>query len=173
MGIVEVDMSKRNISIYTIIAFLAISGLALWAGESNKSTGKPPDYLAKKLRNGFGAANKHLYDAVAILKLKERLELTEQQEQKIENIMILYRETEIRKSAEIKIKELRLASYIRSESIDKKEMARHIREISNEKTDWVVSYINYLLDIRDVLTPRQLEVLSKMKKKVTGKEKRK
>ncbi|MCP5050750.1 MAG: hypothetical protein GY940_26540, partial [bacterium] len=45
---------------------------------------------------------------------------------------------------------------------------QHIREISQQKTDWVVAYINYLMDLREVLTSGQLETLDKLREKIKG-----
>lgn len=119
-------------------------------------------FLARYLRRSFQLAEKHLFDAHFILKHAEAIKLSGSQQEKIESIMMNYQESAIRISAEIKILELRFASDIRSggpDKMDKKKMENHIRLISKQKTDWVVNYINYLLDLRQVLQAGQLKTL--------------
>jgi Spy/CpxP family protein refolding chaperone len=131
----------------------------------SKKKKKAPDYFAWQLRHGFQRANKNLFDAQFILKMGEQIKLSTKQAEKIESIMFAYQEFSIRISAEVKIRELRFTSYLGKDKPDKKQMAGHIREIGKQKTDWVVAYINYLLDLRGVLTGEQLNVLSELAKK--------
>jgi Spy/CpxP family protein refolding chaperone len=90
--------------------------------------------------------------------------LTGKQEERIENLMLRHEAFSIRNSGEIKIKELQFAAYLKTGKTDRKEMGMYIREISRVKTNLIVHYMNYLLDVRDVLTPQQLETLKQMKK---------
>ncbi len=119
-----------------------------------------PDHWVTQLRHVFMLAEKNLFEAGFILKMKNKISLSEKQELKIETIMMAYQESCIRNGAEIKIRELCLASYIKSDQIDKAVMAGYIREISGQKTDWVVRYFNYLLDLREILTTKQLAILA-------------
>ena len=116
-------------------------------------------------------ADKNLFDAQFILEHGDEIKLSRAQAAKIESIMMAYQESTIRISAEIKILELRLVSFINSGKLDKKhkkqdieKMAEHIRRISKQKTDWVVTYINYLLDLRQALRQEQLNILNQMSK---------
>ncbi len=153
-------MTKKIIPLIVILC-ITVCMSALWGWPVGDES-KPPDHFARQLRRDFYLADKNLFDARFILAKKEKIALSEQQVQKIESIKMTYQESAIRKSAEIKIRELRFTSYIKSGKIEKKEMASHIREIGKQKTDWVVDYINYLLDLRDVLTDKQLETLGKI-----------
>jgi hypothetical protein len=169
-------MVKRTpfivILLVSFIIFNAPTFLLAWDKGGDET--KLQDYLARKLRRGFQLADKNLYDGGFILKHKEKLNLTAQQERNIETIIMDFKESAILKSAEVKIRELRFARYIGSDQIDKKEMARHIREIGNQKTDWLVAYINYLLDLRLELKQSQLETLQRIneeKKKMKGQSK--
>ncbi|MCP5046770.1 MAG: hypothetical protein GY940_06335, partial [bacterium] len=104
-------MIKRLILFIIIITGLILSapfGILFAAGQESAGA-KPPDHLAKKLRYGFQSVGKSLYDGGTLLRAKEKIKLTRRQEQKIEMIMMNYREFAILKSAEIKIRELRLA----------------------------------------------------------------
>lgn len=123
-----------------------------------------PDHWVWQLHHAFMLAEKNLFDAEFILDMKDKINLTAEQEQKMENIMMNYQETCLRIGAEIKIRELRLASAIKSEQLNKAGMAQYIREISQQKTDWVVKYFNYLLDLRDLLSKKQLSILATLSK---------
>jgi hypothetical protein len=130
-------------------------------GEHRDSPGphEDNDHWVGQLQNAFLLADKNLFEAEFILGKKDKIFLSAEQEQKVETIMMAYQETCIRIGAEIKIRELRLASAIRSEHLNKTQMANYIREISGQKTDWVVKYFNYLLDLRELLSKKQLEIL--------------
>jgi Spy/CpxP family protein refolding chaperone len=162
---------KKVILFNIILIILCASGLYGWPARSDK----PPDHLAWQLKHGFTLADKDLFDARVILGLADKINLTELQQQKVEAIWMTYQEFSILKSAEIKIRELRLASYLKSDNIDKQEIARLIRQIGRQKTDWVVVYINYLLDLREVLNRGQAdalgELVKKTKKQYPGKRK--
>jgi Spy/CpxP family protein refolding chaperone len=118
----------------------------------------------------FFMAEKNLYDARLILKVKDKIGLTIEQEEKIENIMLDHEAFTIRNGAEIKIKELRFVSYLKSEpepgKMDRKQVEKYIREISRKKTDMIVHYMNYLLDLKAILTPLQLQKMTEIRKKM-------
>jgi Spy/CpxP family protein refolding chaperone len=113
-------------------------------------------------------AESNLYDARLILKMKDEIGLTEKQEEKIEDIMLVHEAFLIRNSAEIKIKELRFATYLKSQpgEMDRRQVEKYIREISKEKTDLIVHCMNYLLDLKEILTPTQLKKMAEIRKKV-------
>lgn len=106
-----------------------------------------------------------LYDGRIILSVKDKIGLTAAQEEKIENLMLDYEAFSIRNSGEIKIKELRFASYLKSGEMDRKEVAKHIREISNEKTDMIVRHLNHVLDLKEILTPDQRRKMAELRDK--------
>ncbi len=113
-------------------------------------------------------AESDLYNARLILKMKDKIGLTNEQEEKIEDIMLAHEAFVIRNSAEIKIKELRFASYLKSEpgEMDRRQVEKYIREISKEKTDLIVHCMNYLLDLKEILTPSQLQKMAEIRKKM-------
>ena len=108
-------------------------------------------------------ADSNLVDGRRLLELRDKIGLTRKQEEKIENLVLEQETFYIRSSAEIKIKEVRFAIFLRSGQRDRKEIETYIREISAGKTDLIVNHANYLLDLRDLLTPRQLEALRQIK----------
>jgi hypothetical protein len=134
--------------------------------------GRDKEETLREIKHLFFLGENNLYDGRLLLDLKDKIALTKQQEEKIEGLMLAHEAFVIRNSAEIKIKELRFAFYLKSKEgeVDRKEMAQYIREISKEKTDLIVHYMNYLLDLRELLTPEQLETLGKLREKNRRKE---
>lgn len=116
----------------------------------------------------FLLAENNLYDARLILAAKEKIALTKEQTEKIENLMLENEAAIIRDSAEIKIRELRFASFLKSQSndIDRNQVEKYIREISRKKTTMIVHHINYLLDVKQILTPTQLQKLAETRRKI-------
>lgn len=174
-NMIKLKMSGKKIVLAVLIVFAALTVLTPvsygWmrppddrrdntkSSRSNDSTA----FFARYLRRSFQLAEKQLFEAYFILEHAEQINLSAKQQEEIESIMMTYQEATIRISAEIKILELRFASDIRSgdpAKIDKQKMENHIRLISRQKTDWVVIYINYLLDLRQVLKPDQLDMLT-------------
>lgn len=102
-------------------------------------------------------AEKGLYDGRIILKVKDKIGLTEEQEQRIENLMLAYDESTMNDCAEIKVLELRFASYVKSAQVDREEIKKLIKEISERKTDSIVKYLNYLLDLKEILSADQFK----------------
>lgn len=130
------------------------------------------DRTIKRINHFFFLTNNNLFNGRWLLGIKDTINLTKEQEEKIENLMLGHEEFSIRNSAEIKIKELRFAAYLKKKKTDRKEIEAHVREISNVKTNLIVNYINYLLDVRSILTPRQLEILKQIKEQKKEKKHR-
>ena len=120
--------------------------------------------IIKKAKTGIFLAEKNLFDARFILRFKEDINLSEEQRKKVENLLLAFEENSIKKSAEVKIRELRFASYLKSEKINRKKMERQLKAISKMKTDFLIDYINYLLDLKQIMTPVQIEKLKEIKK---------
>jgi len=120
--------------------------------------------IIKKAKAGIFLAGKNLFDARFILRFKEDINLSEEQEKKVENLLLAFEENSIKKSAEVKIRELRFASYLKSEKIDRKKMERQLKIISKMKTDFLIGSVNYLLDLKQIMNPVQIEKLKEIKK---------
>jgi Spy/CpxP family protein refolding chaperone len=143
-------MSKKKLIPILLLMFLS-TGLLL--ADSDHSTQRRGAYLGLD----FFMPPEWNYNGYFILKFRERLTLTDQQIQKIKKLIIEYKEFSIRNSAEVKIKELRLAYSLKQENIDREELDQQIRSLSKHKVDQVIKYLNYLLDLSEVLTPEQQE----------------
>jgi hypothetical protein len=126
---------------------------------------KEKEDTLRQVKHLLFLSKNNLYDGRLLLQLKDRIGLSEEQEKKIEDLMLEQEAFSIRSSAEIKIKELQFASSLKSKEkkIDRKQMDRRIREIGSEKTDMIVRYMNYLLDLRELLTRQQMETLGHLR----------
>jgi Spy/CpxP family protein refolding chaperone len=110
-------------------------------------------------------AESNLFEARFILEVKDQLNLSKKQEEKIENLMLEHETSVIQLSAEIKVKELQFATYLKSGKMERKQVEKFIREISKEKADVIIHHLNHLLDIRAVLSADQLKKLVELGKK--------
>jgi hypothetical protein len=151
-------MKKK--AIYTILVILITQGF------HNITASPEPSDLVKHFLTWNFMAERNLFDGRLILRLKDEIHLSKEQESKIENLMLSFEEYTITRGAEIKVKEIHLASYIKSDKIDRKKIAMILREISQMKIDFSISYLNYLLDIREIISPQQLKKIIAIKAKI-------
>lgn len=108
----------------------------------------------------------NLFDARFVLEVKDQINLSKQQQEKIENLMLAHESSVIRNSAEIKVKELQFVTYLRSGEMKRAQVETFIREISAGKSDMIIEYVNHLLDIRSILNPSQRQKLKEIRKKM-------
>jgi Spy/CpxP family protein refolding chaperone len=154
-------MNKKTIFLLVLILLLGTMSQA----QDGKRL-KPN--MLNSMRFGLTMAENNLFEARFILRLKSEIGLAAAQEQKIENMMLAYKESAIRHGSDIKVLELKFASLLKPNRIDRREMEKLAREIGKMKTDLQVGHLNYLLDVRDTLTPEQIQKLEKMKDKFRG-----
>ena len=106
----------------------------------------------------------NLFDGRFVIDFKNQVNLTQDQIHKVENLMLTFEEQFINRCAKIKIKEIHLANYIKSNQINRKKIEKIIRGISSERIEISILYLNYLLDIKILLKPEQIGKLKKFKK---------
>jgi Spy/CpxP family protein refolding chaperone len=152
-------MNKKTIFFLILLIMLSMTIQA----QSDK---KPWPNMLNNLRFGLYMAENNLFEARFILHLKSEIGLTPEQEQKIENMMLANEEAAIRRGSDIKVLELKFASLLKSNRIDRREMEKMARAMGKLKTDLQVDHLNYLLDVRDTLTPEQILKIEKLKKDI-------
>lgn len=155
------------------IIFLLIMVLLLGTIAQAQDGKRLRPNMLNSMRFGLYMAENNLFEARFILHLKSEIGLSAQQEQKIENMMLAYEETAIRRGSDIKVLELKFASLLKGNRIDRREMEKLAREMGRMKTDLQVGHLNYLLDVRDTLTAEQVQKLEKMKEKFRGEMRKK
>ena len=109
-------------------------------------------------------AEKNLLPAHMLLRLKDEIGLTDEQVDKIGKMQGAYQEAAIKKQADVKVQELKLNSYLKEDKVDRGKMEKMIRTIAKMRTDSQIDHINYLLDLKDVLTPEQVKKIDEFKK---------
>lgn len=150
------------------IIFLLIMVLLLGTLSQAQDGKRLRPNMLNSMRFGLYMAENNLFEARFILHLKSEIGLSAQQEQKIEDLMLANEENAIRRGSDVKVLELKFASQLKGNRIDRREMEKQVREIARMKTDLQVGHLNYLLDVRDTLTPEQIQKLEKMKEKFRG-----
>jgi Spy/CpxP family protein refolding chaperone len=120
--------------------------------------------LVKHARFGIHMAEKNLFPGSMLLKFKDAIGLTAEQVSQIEKMTDLFQEAAIKKQADIKVKGLKVRSYLREDRVDRKKMEIMIREIARMRTDLQVDHMNYLLDLKELLTPEQIAKIESLKK---------
>jgi Spy/CpxP family protein refolding chaperone len=118
-------------------------------------------------------AEKDLFDARILLHRKDKIGLKAEQQRKAENMLLAYEESTLKESAGIKVLELKFASYLESEDVDRKEIETLINEISKRKTECIIKYLNYLLDLQEILSAGQKKKLKEIHQKVRQEIKKK
>jgi len=154
-------MNKKTIFLLVVILLLA----TLAPAQQGKRL-RPG--MLNSLRFGLYMAENNLFEARFILHFKGEIGLAAAQEQKIENLMLAYEESAIRRGSDVKVLELKFATLLKGNRIDRREMEKQAREIGRMRTDLQVGHLNHLLDVRDVLTAEQVQKLERMKEKFHG-----
>ena len=147
----------------TILTLLAAGLIFISANFTADAAVMSPDMMRHA---GFKIrmAEKNLFPGHMLIKFKDEIGLTEDQLSKIEKMQNLFQEAGIRKKADIKVLELKLHSYLKAEQINRKKMEKMIRDIAKMKTDLQVDRLNYLLDLKSLLTPEQIAKIEELKK---------
>jgi hypothetical protein len=153
---------RRKIFPVIVTIFIILIHFFLTA-EQKAKTGEESK---RQFRRSFFWAEKDLFDARILLHEKDKIRLTRKQQQKAEKMMLVYEESTIKNSAEIKILEIKFASYLESGNSDRDEIAKLIKEISKRKTECIIKYMHYLLDLKEMLSGEQIEKLKKIHVKV-------
>lgn len=109
---------------------------------------------------------RNLFRVYQLLKFKDEIGLTAEQVSKIEKMKLVHQESVVKKHADIKVSELKFASYLKKEKINRSTVAKMIQEIGKKRTDLLVDNINFLLDVKEMLTPEQIEKIEDLKKNI-------
>mgnify|MGYP001118586031 CR=1 FL=1 len=148
-------IKKATIFVMSVLLLVSFTSL-LEAKAGNPGT-------LKHMRQGVRMAEKNLFSAQILLKLKERINLTKDQVRTIEKMRDAHQESAIKRTADIKVLELKIGSYMEKEKINRGKLEKMLRQVAAMKTDLTVANINYLLDLRDLLTPEQIKKVESVK----------
>lgn len=150
-------MTKKVTLLIAAVLMVMVGSLALQA-EARR-----PDMM-KHSRFGIRMAEKNMIPARMLLQHKDELGLSDQQVAKIEGMQTKFQEAHIRGQADIKVKQLKLRNYLKSDKIDRKKLEQMIRDVAALKTDMQIDRMHYMLDVKSVLTAEQLKKIDQFKK---------
>ncbi|MEN8221698.1 MAG: Spy/CpxP family protein refolding chaperone [Acidobacteriota bacterium] len=145
---------KNKTLILVITAMIVLAGTTFGAG-----------YISKHMKQGFGMADNYMLRGQMLLRAKTELGLTPDQVKKIEQMSFDFQESVIKRMADTKVMEIKLANYLRGEKINKKTIEKMIKDISMKKADMQIDRIYHFLDIKNILTPEQIKKAEELKYK--------
>jgi Spy/CpxP family protein refolding chaperone len=87
--------------------------------------------------------------------MKERLNLTDEQENKIESLRLSHEEAMIKLRADLELKELEIRKIRSSDKLSRDEMIRITKEISAIKNEMDLARVNHQMDVYDILDANQ------------------
>ncbi len=148
-------MTKR-VTILIFASLVLVSFMLTAAPQHQK--------MMKHAKFGIRMAEKNLFPAKFLLRVKDEVGLSESQVAKIEKMSLLQTETFVRNRADIKIKELQFAAFLKKDPVSRSKMEKMIRDIAKMKTDMHLQRLNHLLDIKALLSPEQLQKIEALKK---------
>jgi len=90
--------------------------------------------------------------------MKERLNLTEEQEDKIESLRIAHQEKMIKFKADLDLKELEIRKMKSSDKISRGEMIRIEKEINVIKNEMALERVKHQMDVFDNLDANQRKI---------------
>ena len=149
---------KRIFLVLLIAAAVAFAGFGL--------NGAGSGYIGKHMEYGTKMAEMNMFHGRLLLNMKAEIGLNQDQVDKIEKMSLVFQESVIKRMADTKVKELKLANYLQGDKIDRKVVEKMVKEISELKTGLQIDRIYYLLDIRGLLTPEQIAKAEELKRTV-------
>ena len=99
------------------------------------------------------------------MNLKTQLNLTEEQEKKIDALRLSYEENLIKLNSELDLKELDMKKLLSSENITRTEMINLTKELSAIRNNIALARTNHRMDVYDLLDGAQRKIwMEKMEK---------
>jgi hypothetical protein len=143
--------------------------------SATAQTSEDPQHRPIEMRGvrlGLYMAENNLYEARILLQCRHEINLSADQVKSVESLMIANEERSIRDTAELKILELKFAALLKDNKINRKDMEKTIRDIGQARTTAQIKHLNYLLDLRELLTTDQInkmeQLREQMRKKMPG-----
>ena len=153
----EQTMLKRiHLTITAIIIGITFSP-ALFSYAS------PQDFMRYN-RYHLRLAESNLIPAEVVLKLKDKLNVSAEQENKLNEIIRSFKEEIKPEKLELKKLELSFAKYLKGERIDHKEMEDKLRAIARLEIELQIKSMAYLLAVKSTLNVKQLKIIEALKK---------
>lgn len=92
------------------------------------------------------------------MNLKEQLNLSEDQEKKIEALRLTQEESMIKFRSDIELKELEIRKLVSSQNLSRGEMINLTKEINAIKNDMALTRVNHQMDVYELLDESQRKI---------------
>jgi hypothetical protein len=149
-------MAKRIAMVFTVVTVI----LSIQTLDARPQRGQR---FLQHLRFGVQMAENNLYHAEMLLRMQDRISLSAEQVESIQKMQLAHQEFMIKARSDIQVNELNFNNYMKTEEVKRSKVEKMIRNISAMKTDLHVAHINYLLDLRDLLTKEQLQKVEEVR----------
>ena len=100
------------------------------------------------------------------MEMKEKLNLTDEQENKIEGLRLAHQEKMIKFKADLELKELEIRKIKSSDKMSRSEMIRIEKEINVIKNELALERVNHQMDVYDNLNAEQKKIWMEQKEKI-------
>ncbi len=100
------------------------------------------------------------------MEMKEKLNLTEEQENRIESLRLSHEEVMIKLRADLELKELEMRKIRSSDKMSRSEMIRITKEISAIKNEMALARVNHQMDVYDNLDANQRKIWMETQDKI-------
>lgn len=92
------------------------------------------------------------------MEMKEKLNLTEEQENRIESLRLSHEEAMIKLRADLELKELEMRKIKSTDKLSRSEMIQITKEISAIKDEMALARVNHQMDVYDNLDVNQRKI---------------
>lgn len=97
---------------------------------------------------------------------KKQLNLTEEQEKKIEQLRLAHQEQMIKFRSDVELKELEIRKLVSSDNVTRSEMIKLTKEMNAIKDEIELARVNHKMDVYDNLDANQKKLWMEQKEKV-------
>ncbi|MCK4761434.1 MAG: hypothetical protein KAW12_04480 [Candidatus Aminicenantes bacterium] len=147
----------KKVMVY-LFAFLLVVSAALVLDAAPQMT--------RHMKYGLRMAERNLLSARILLKMKDDIGLDADQVAKIGKLQEMQKEVTIKRTADIKVLELKLNSLFKEKKVNRAKLEKQIREIAGLRTDMQIEHIDHLLDLKELLSGEQLIKIDQFKKEM-------
>ncbi len=152
-------MKKQNVALLLAVMFVMTLLPSLDAAQRRGD-------VWKRARFGMHMAEKNLYSCRMLLHLKDQISLSAEQIKKIEKMQAAFAETQLRGKTEVKVQKMKFDTYLKGDNIDRNKLAKLVKSVAALQTNLQLDRLNFLLDVKSVLTADQVKKLEELKKKM-------
>lgn len=150
-------MKKRSVALLLAFVFVATLLPTLDAAQRRGD-------MWRRARFGMRIAERNLYAGKMLLHIKDKIGLTAEQVKKIEKMQAAFTEAQLRGRTEVKVQKMKLDTYLKGNKIDRNKMAKMVKNVAALQSSLQLDRLNYLLDVKSVLTAEQIKKVEELKK---------